>query len=155
MRKVNNPFVKMHNYCCFGCAPHNPIGLKLEFYEQEETVSCQWQPDTVYQGWNDVLHGGIQATLMDEISSWFVFVKLKKCAVTAQMEVKLKKPAIISKGAFKLVASLIEVKRNIAQVHVDLFDGEQELCAVATMHYFIYPDAIAKTKMNFPDAEEF
>ena len=32
MRKLKNPWLGIDGYNCFGCAPHNPYGLKMEFY---------------------------------------------------------------------------------------------------------------------------
>ena len=40
----------------------------------------------------DTLHGGIQATLADEISSWVVFRKFQTSGVTSRMEVRYHKP---------------------------------------------------------------
>ncbi len=155
VRKIKNPFTKLAGYNCFACSPENPIGLKLEFFEEGEDFYCYWEPHHDFEGWNDVLHGGIQATLMDEIASWIVFVKLKTAGVTSRMDVKLKRPALISKGKFKLKAIIKEIKRNIAFIEVDLFDGENVVCANGTLQYYLYPEKIAREKMNFPGPECF
>ena len=76
MRRINNPFVRYDGYDCFGCAPENPLGLALDFFEDGEDLVATWEPGEHYQGYNRVLHGGIQATLLDEIASWVVFVKI-------------------------------------------------------------------------------
>ena len=50
-----------------GCAPLIEDGLKLEFYEDGEEIVCLWMPEARFQGWVNTLHGGIQATMLDEI----------------------------------------------------------------------------------------
>ena len=67
MEHLKNPYVGLEGYNCFGCAPHNPIGLHMEFYEDGDDVVVKWQPHDNVQGWVDTLHGGVQATLADEI----------------------------------------------------------------------------------------
>ena len=65
MKKIRNPYIGLEaeGYNCFACAPHNPYGLKMEFYEDGDDVVCYWTPRAEYQGWVQTLHGGIQATL--------------------------------------------------------------------------------------------
>ena len=68
MKKIRNPYAGMEDqgYNCFACCPSNPFGLKMEFYEDGDDIVCIWEPDLNYQSWIGTLHGGIQATLLDE-----------------------------------------------------------------------------------------
>ena len=68
MKKIINPWKGLEGYNCFGCAPNNEAGVKMEFYEDGDEVVSIWKPRPEYQGWIDTLHGGIQAVLMDEIN---------------------------------------------------------------------------------------
>ena len=65
--KIINPWEGMEGYFCFGCAPNNESGLKMEFYEDGDEIVSKWVPEARFQGWLNTLHGGIQATLLDEI----------------------------------------------------------------------------------------
>ena len=65
MKKIINPWKGMEGYNCFGCAPNNEAGVKMEFYEDNDEVISIWRPRPEYQGWIDTLHGGIQAVLLD------------------------------------------------------------------------------------------
>ena len=64
MKKIQNPWLHKEGYNCFGCAPGNEAGLKMEFYEDGDEVVSIWHPGPQYQGWIDTLHGGIQAVLL-------------------------------------------------------------------------------------------
>ncbi|MBK7175547.1 MAG: PaaI family thioesterase [Bacteroidales bacterium] len=154
-KQINNPFRGKKGYNCFGCSPDNPIGLQMHFRIEDDIVTSDWTPGNHYQGWMNVLHGGIQATLMDEIASWLVMVKLKTAGVTSKMEVRLLKTAQMDHAPFRLVARLEEMNKNIALVKVELFDRDQQLCADALMHYFTWPEHIARERMHYPGIEGF
>ena len=36
MKKIINPWKGMEGYNCFGCAPNNEAGVKMEFYEDND-----------------------------------------------------------------------------------------------------------------------
>jgi hypothetical protein len=86
MKKIINPWKGMEGYNCFGCAPNNEAGVKMEFYEDNDEVISIWRPRPEYQGWIDTLHGGIQAVLLDEICAWVILRKLQTTGVTSKME---------------------------------------------------------------------
>ena len=155
MKKIINPFVHVPDYKCFGCSPDNPFGLKMKFHEDGDHIICLWTPEHHFNGYLGVLHGGIQSTLMDEIASWLVLIKLKTSGVTQKMEINFKKPALSNKGAFTLKASLVSVKKRLAEIDVELLDGNKMVCSTAKVHYFVYPEKIAREKLWFPGYEAF
>jgi acyl-coenzyme A thioesterase PaaI-like protein len=67
--KLKNPYNDLPTHGCFCCSPRNPIVLKLEFWFDDErrVVETRWVPSENFQGYHNVLHGGIQSTLMDEV----------------------------------------------------------------------------------------
>ena len=145
----------MEGYQCFGCAPHNSNGLQMEFMEEGEYVLSEWIPKNYFQGYYQVLHGGIQATLMDEIASWLVQVKLKTAGVTSVMTVRYKKTVPIDKGNIRLRARLTGTRRNLADIHVELFAPDGELGAEGDFVYFTFPQKMAVEKLHYPGYEAF
>ena len=89
------PITKPQGYHCFACGTANPIGLKLEFYRQGETVSAEITLQKVHEGWENVAHGGIISTLVDEVMSWTVMCAKRKFIVTRKMNLKYVKPVVI------------------------------------------------------------
>jgi len=153
-RKIRNPF-KADEYMCFGCSPGNHIGLKLTFEEDDEKLYATWQPDPVFQGYLNVLHGGIIATLLDEAGAWCVYVKAGTSGVTASLTVRYLKPVYISKGPVSVEAMLVARGEKNALLSASLFDGEGKLCAEADLDYFIYPEQIARRRFYYPGTEAF
>ncbi|MFP4637281.1 MAG: PaaI family thioesterase [Spirochaetaceae bacterium] len=154
MRRIRNPFLRYEGYDCFGCSPHNPLGLALEFYEEGDEVMATWQAGEHYQGYNRVLHGGIQATLLDEISSWVVFIKLRTAGVTQGMEVSYDRPSFVGKPV-TLRGRLSHMEKNVAVIDARLFQEGDEPSARATCHYYTYPSRVARRKLMYPGIEAF
>lgn len=155
MKKIVNPYAVNSDYNCFGCSPANETGLKMNFYEEGDEIVSVWNPEYRFAGFQDILHGGIQATLMDEIASWVVFVKLKTGGFTTSLNVNYKNTASIAKGDITIRASLKEMKKNVAHINVSLFDGEGNLCSEALAQYFTLPEKIARKKLGYPGIESF
>lgn len=76
---------------CFGCGTNNPIGMKLKFTRDGETLRTEYKPDKMFQGWPGLLHGGIAATLLDEVMSNVAYATGKTC-LTAEMDLRQRQP---------------------------------------------------------------
>lgn len=152
--KIRNPYNAIPEHNCFGCAARNPIGLKLDFEKEEDKVTARWMPSTDYQGFGDFLHGGIAATLLDEVAFWAVQALLDSSGVTSELDVKYLKPIHISHGQITVTAKLKgQVGKHLYAFETQLFDGTDLLCAEGIATYFVYPKEIAKSKFMYPGKE--
>lgn len=154
-RKILNPYAKLEGYNCFGCSPDNQLGLQLEFFEEGDDVICEWKPKDHFSGYKSVLHGGIQATLLDEIASWTIQVKLKTAGVTANIDLRYKKTVFVDKGNIILKARIKEVAKRLVLVETELFNHNNELSCYGIIKYFVYPEEIAREKLYFPGFGKF
>ena len=154
--KILNPFAvnPKELYRCFGCSPYNENGLRLEFYMEGDTICSDWLPTKDFVGYVGILHGGIQATLMDEIASWYVYVQLGTSGVTKSMNIEYINPTRVNGTPVHLTASLIEQNGNEAVIHTELYYSNK-LCAVGRVIYFVFPEKIARAKYNYPGKEAF
>ncbi len=155
MRKLNNPFTPGEGFNCFGCNPDNAIGLGLEFYEDREELVTFWQPGDNYQGYNRILHGGIQATLHDEIASWVVFVKAGTAGFTRNLSVDYLQPAYTGDTRITVRARLISHEAKTAQIESTLFDSRGVACSKGRAEYAVFPEKLAVKKFGFPGREAF
>lgn len=153
MKKIINPWKGLEGYNCFGCAPDNPAGVKMEFYEDGDEVVSIWKPRPEYQGWIDTLHGGIQSVLLDEICAWVILRKLQTTGVTSKMETRFMKSIFTTDSHVTLKASIQEVKRNIILVEARLYNGKDELCTKTLCTYFTFPKDKAQSEMKFTSCE--
>lgn len=149
MKKIKNPWIGKEGYQCIGCCPTNEAGLKMEFYEDGDDVVCLWKPEARYQGWTDVLHGGIQALLLDETSGWVVSRKLQTAAVTAKMELQYKKSISTNEECLEIRGRILSQRRNIAEIEACIYDSKKELCCRSVATFFCLSKEKAEAEMGF------
>ncbi|MGI6065872.1 MAG: PaaI family thioesterase [Bacillota bacterium] len=75
---------------CFACGKQNPIGLKLQFREENDEYITVFTPGKEHQGYPGIIHGGITATILDEVCARYVFAKGVP-AFTAALNVRYRK----------------------------------------------------------------
>ena len=101
MKRILNPWTHTPGYNCFGCSPDNPIGTRMQFFENGDEIISIWRPTQNHQSWLNTLHGGIQAVLLDEVCGWVVFHLLK----TAGVDMSTPEPV---NAALKMFGELID-----------------------------------------------
>ena len=52
---------------CFVCGDKNPDGLRIRFFTEGEEAVAECIADARFQGFKGIYHGGLTATLLDEI----------------------------------------------------------------------------------------
>lgn len=109
-KKLYNAYEQHEGYNCFGCASGNEHGLRCEFYEEGEYITCYWTPRPEFQGFFHVLHGGIQATLADEIACWNVFAKIESAGVTIALDMKYRSTVYTDRGELFMRSRIVECK---------------------------------------------
>ena len=141
MKKILNPYLNKEGYNCVCCAPNNPVGLHLEFWEEGEDVLTIWNPGENYQGWINTLHGGIISMLMDEVAGWVINRKLQTTGVTMQLNVKYKKPVMTTDSQITVRGHIASQRRNIVTIHLTLENSQGEVCDEGEAIYFTFgPD---------------
>ncbi len=119
---IIRPLKDEHNIC-FGCSPNNPIGLKMVFEHDGEVCRSRFTTGPEHQSWNDVVHGGLIATMMDEIMGKWLWDH-GFTAMTAEMTVRYS--AAVPVGAeLTIEGRLISQKRRLLEMaaSVTLPDG--------------------------------
>jgi uncharacterized protein (TIGR00369 family) len=80
---------------CFVCGKRNVEGLQLDFeLVGEDRIRTEFVAPKRLQGWKDVLHGGIVATVLDEVMVNVAYLR-GIVAVSARLEITLRRPAPI------------------------------------------------------------
>jgi acyl-coenzyme A thioesterase PaaI-like protein len=81
-----------HTHSCFVCGESNPHGLKLRFHAEGNVVTAKFRPCPEHIGFKGVVHGGITATVLDEIMVWACVVATRKFAFCAELNVRYLQP---------------------------------------------------------------
>ena len=79
---------------CFGCGEENPRGLKLRFKidPDRSRIRTRWTPSKEFQGYADIVHGGIIGLILDELMVNLLW-SLGRPSVTAELTVRFLRPA--------------------------------------------------------------
>lgn len=119
---------------CFVCGENNPHGLKIKFQvdRQKQTIQTLFTVDSIYQGWDGIVHGGILATLLDEAMANLVY-ELGLNGIAASLEVRFKKPAPILQP-LRIFGEIIEVHKKLvkAKSSISREDGTVLATGMAT-----------------------
>jgi acyl-coenzyme A thioesterase PaaI-like protein len=104
---------------CFGCGCNNPIGLKLKFTRDRDTIRTEFTPDRTHQGWPGLLHGGILGTLLDEAMSNIAYATGNTC-LTASINIRIRQP-------IKVEVPLV-ITARITRHRKKLIETEGQVC---------------------------
>jgi acyl-coenzyme A thioesterase PaaI-like protein len=78
-----------HN--CFACGTLNTGGLHLDLHVDGERCWTDLEIPERFQGWDEIAHGGIVATILDEVMAWSL-VDADNWGLTARLTVAFKRP---------------------------------------------------------------
>lgn len=76
---------------CFACGSLNPIGLHMEVSFSDNKAFSRLCLKKEFQGWSDIVHGGVMATVLDEIMAHAVIHYVGQ-AVTTSLQITYRAP---------------------------------------------------------------
>ena len=128
-----NEFVTKY---CFACGTDNEKGLKLKFIDPEDGGSLAYFiPEKEHQGYNDYMHGGLIATLLDEIMAREVWHKYAP-AVTAKLNVNYLHPIPIGQR-IRIIGRVMNTKKDkLYEAYGEIISEDNVTLASATALLF-------------------
>jgi len=109
---------------CFACGNENPNGLKLKIIETQDGVESIIKLHPEFQGYSNIAHGGIIATILDEMAVWAAHKKGYKSA-TAELNVRIRKPMQI--GIEYLARGWVDnVRQKLIQAGAEIKQNDNE-----------------------------
>ena len=139
-----------HN--CFGCSPLNTSGLRMRFYTNETAVYSNVTVPDHLCGWNNLVHGGVLTTILDEIMSWSAIYLLKRVPMTKSMTVDFLKPVYVG-NSLKAEGTVTDKKgKHEALMEGRIYNKDDVCCARATATFAVFSPAVAK-RLSITDSE--
>jgi acyl-coenzyme A thioesterase PaaI-like protein len=131
-----------HTRSCFVCGEHNPIGLRLRFETDGREVCARFTPKAEHAGFRETIHGGLIATVLDEIMVWACAVQTRRFAYCAELTVRYLQP--VRPGVeIVLMAELVENRRGrIFDAKAEIHDPSGAVLASAVGKYLPLKDAV-------------
>ena len=123
------------NSICFGCGPSNIDGLQLKSYRSDGGLSAEFKCEKKHQAFPGVINGGIIGSLIDCHGNWTAAIAIMdkngwekpQCTVTAQYEIKLKRPTPLG-IKLKLNSRVLVLQEDRAEVIIEL-KADGKTCA--------------------------
>lgn len=117
---------------CFVCGPRNLIGLKLDFVFDGETktIKTEFTPKKEHQGYFNIVHGGIIATLLDEAMVKLA-IAMNMPAVTAHMDLRLRVALDVGEK-ITVSAKILKETRKTLEAYARAVTSEGTVTADAT-----------------------
>lgn len=128
---------KPEGHHCFACGTANPIGLKLEFYRSEEQICSDITLGRNHVGWENIAHGGIISTMLDELMSWAVLYFKRKFFLTRKMQVKYIRPVIVEKPLTIKGSILDDTNSRKLKAKSELFDEQGNLLSKGSGEFIL------------------
>lgn len=136
---------------CFICGVENPIGLKLKIYQTSPGIieTTYTAPDH-FQGYPGILHGGIVASILDEISGRALMGEPSspRFMFTGRLQVKYRKNVPTGKP-LRIIGKAMKSKARVAEGWAGIYDQEGNLLAEASTLLIDLPkETIDTTNLN-------
>jgi uncharacterized protein (TIGR00369 family) len=119
---------------CFVCGSENPAGLGIVFRDQGQGAEADVRFPAHLQGWQDVVHGGLLATVLDETMIKAAAFQGITC-VTAEITVKYRSPAATG-VRYRLTGRVLDAHGRMVTAESSIEDGSGLVCARATGKLF-------------------
>jgi acyl-coenzyme A thioesterase PaaI-like protein len=119
------------DHYCFACGKENPAGLRVRIDRNDGRCLLSWNPKREFQGFREILHGGIISTLLDEAMAHAV-LSVRDGTATAEIRVVFEKPVDTSAEIF-VEARVEEENRRLLRASAELLQaGTRKASARAT-----------------------
>ena len=125
----------LHKNQCFGCGPHNPIGLKLTFKIDGDTLRTEYTPPSVFQGWPGLVHGGILSLILDEAMNNVTYHTGTPC-ITASMNIRLRQPVKVEETLY-ITARITKRNRKLVESSARICLKDGTVIAEGTSKQFV------------------
>jgi uncharacterized protein (TIGR00369 family) len=120
-----------HN--CFACGTLNEHGLRLDLHLGDRRSWAELTLDNRFEGWVGIAHGGIVATILDEVMAWSLVAE-DNWGVTARMSVEFRRPIQVG-SRIRAEGWIVRSRKRIVETAAQIVDGSGTVLATAEGTY--------------------
>jgi acyl-coenzyme A thioesterase PaaI-like protein len=130
---------------CFVCGEANPIGLRARSWIVDDAIELEFTPSERLAGWNGVTHGGLVATVLDEVMTWAAIIHSDRACFAADFNVRLRRP-LPPETSVVAQARADRSRRGIVFTTSSMESADGALFATAEGRYMAIPEAELRAK---------
>jgi len=131
---------KLQGHHCFACGTDNPVGLNMQFYHTGDMVCSDITLGKNHEGWENMAHGGIISTLLDEVMSWTVLYFKRTFLVTRKMDIKYIRPVPLGVPLTARGKILNETGNAKIDIRGEIVDSEKKLFVRSRAEFVMLAD---------------
>jgi len=133
-----------HN--CFACGTLNAEGLHLELHVDGQRCWTDLAIPSRFQGWDEIAHGGIVATILDEVMAWSL-VASDNWGVTARLAVEFRRPVPVA-TQIHAVGWVTNARRRVIDTAARMIDLESGVELATATGVYVAADADRKRELQ-------
>ena len=117
---------------CFVCGLESEVGLRLRFDDNgKDEVTSTYIVPAHFQGYPGVVHGGIVAAMLDEVSARTAMIADRdRFMMTGKLEIRYRKPVPVE-TPLTLGGRMLRDRRRIAEAHSEIHLPDGSVAAEA------------------------
>jgi len=124
---------------CFGCGHANPRGLRMVFRRTAEGIECEYTAPDHLAGAPGVVHGGVQAALLDEVLGMAAHGPEERLhLVTVDFRLRYRRPAATG-APLRVRGRLVRVEGRDRFLEGEILDGAGEVLTRAEARWRALP----------------
>jgi uncharacterized protein (TIGR00369 family) len=129
---------------CFACGKNNPEGLHMQFYTDEKYFFSKIYLAETKKGWEQIVHGGIISTILDEIMAWTAIYFTKQFMLTKSINVNYLNSLTIDSHI--IAVGWIKEQKGSKEIimKAQIYNEENKLCAESTGNFALFSKKLAK-----------
>ncbi|MCK9923601.1 PaaI family thioesterase [Frankia sp. AgPm24] len=147
------PWSVLEDYRCFGCSPHNPHGIALQFTEHPEGLSTTFRLGRSYESYPGVVHGGLLGVVVDETMGNLIVVRTGQIAFTVSMRLRYLAPVNVG-AEYLCVARLGQgADGPLTSTSAEILDAHGATVVTATASYRNVSFGVAQDRITLSAPE--
>jgi uncharacterized protein (TIGR00369 family) len=132
-----------HTRSCFVCGENNPRGLNFRSETDGHIVRACFAFGSEHVGFKQTVHGGLTATLLDEIMTWACAVGAKQFAYCAELNVRYLHPVRPCQQLVAIAELTSNRRGRIFEAKAEMRDNLGTVLATSTGKYLPLKDTDA------------
>ena len=122
---------------CFVCGTANPIGLGIRFRLDDDVCRAEFTPQPEHMGYNNVTHGGIVFSMLDDVMANWLWLKGQHC-FTAKADIRYRAELPIGTPV-RLEGRCIKRKARLAQMEGRVVGAQDDVVYAEATGAFMTP----------------
>ena len=131
---------------CFACGTLNVHGMGLVLHVEPDRAWTETSLGARFQGWEEIAHGGIVATILDEVMGWSL-AAADDWGVTARMAVEYRKPVPLD-TMIRADGWITRKRRRIIDTEARIIDMETETVLATASGVYMAADEERKAQLR-------